>query len=324
MGDLISVIVPIYKVENYLKVCVQSILDQSYGKLEVILVDDGSPDNCGKMCDDYAIKDSRVKVIHKANGGLSDARNAGICAAHGEYITFVDSDDFLDENMIEYLYTAIRKNNVDIACCQRQEINECGKLLKSKRKYNTFVINGNEECMHEFLSNPQMDTVAWGKLYVTSMFDDIRYPVGRYNEDVFTTYKLISKCKSIFVGENKYYYYRIRTNSIMTTTFNRKHLDAIDGNEERAAFIKDNYPKLQKLANAGILYAVNQCVMRMISSSNDSLVKNLDVINKLQKYYRKYEWSFICGPSGIKAKIFSLLCYFNLRAVVFLMKKIRG
>ena len=100
---MISVVVPIFKVEQYLINCVESILNQTYKDLEIILVDDGSPDNCGKMCDDYAIKDSRVKVIHKANGGLSDARNVGICAAHGEYITFVDSDDFLDENMIEYL-----------------------------------------------------------------------------------------------------------------------------------------------------------------------------------------------------------------------------
>lgn len=318
---MISVVVPIFKVEKYLVDCVESIINQTYKDLEIILVDDGSPDNCGKMCDDYAIKDSRVKVIHKANGGLSDARNAGICAAHGEYITFVDSDDFLDENMIEYLYTAIRKNNVDIACCQRQEINECGKLLKSKRKYNTLVINGNEECMHEFLSNPQMDTVAWGKLYVTSMFDDIRYPVGRYNEDVFTTYKLISKCKSIFVGENKYYYYRIRTNSIMTTTFNRKHLDAIVGNEERAAFIKDNYPKLQKLANAGILYAVNQCVMKIINSSAELSEQDGCIINKFQKYYRKYEIDFLRGPSGLKAKFFSIFCYINLNMVISILSK---
>lgn len=323
MEDLISVVVPIYNVEKYLKKCIDSIVHQTYKNLEIILCDDGSTDSCPQICDKYADMDLRIKVIHKTNGGLSDARNVGIESATGKYILFIDSDDFINENMIFYLYDALIKNQADMACCQRQEVDECGKKLKSNKKYNTFIVNENEECMREFLNNPQMDTVAWGKLYMRSMFKNIRYPVGKYHEDVFTTYKLIAQCKKIFVGEEKYYYYRIRTDSIMTSTFNRKHMDSIKGNEERAIFIQENYPKLQKYANAGILYAVNKCVVRLAKCKtlDDKSISMNGVIMEFQKYYRKYESDYLHGNSGIKAKIFSIIAFVNLPMLMYIVKK---
>lgn len=322
MEDLISVVVPIYNVEKYLKKCIDSIVYQTYRNLEIILCDDGSTDSCSQICDKYAEMDSRVKVIHKKNGGLSDARNVGIESSTGKYILFIDSDDFIDENMIFYLYDALIKNQADMACCQRQEVDENGRKLKSNKEYNTFIVNENEECMRELLKNPQMDTVAWGKLYIRSMFKDVRYPVGKHHEDVFTTYKLIAQCQKIFVGEEKYYYYRIRTDSIMTSTFNKKHMDSIKGNEERARFVKQNYPKLQKFANAGILYAVNKCVVRLAQCGNldEQLISMNGVTTEFQKYYRKYEFDYLHGSSGIKAKIFSIIAFINLPILMYIMK----
>ena len=127
--EKISVVVPIYKVESYLKECMDSILAQSYKNLEIIFVDDGSPDNCPQLCDQYAAYDNRVKVIHKVNGGLSDARNAGIGCATGDYITFVDSDDFIKKNMIEYLFNKLHEYDADIAFCQRVNVDESGAIL---------------------------------------------------------------------------------------------------------------------------------------------------------------------------------------------------
>lgn len=321
-NDLISVIIPIFNVEPYIRECIDSVIHQSYKNLEIILCDDGSTDLCPQICDEYVKVDSRIRVIHKKNGGLSDARNVGIDIANGEYITFVDSDDCIDKDMIRYLYDALIENRVDISCCQRQEINEDSIELNTKRKYHTFIVRGNEQCMKEFLSNPQMDTVAWGKLYRRSMFEEIRYPVGKYHEDVFTTYKIVAQCKAIFVGEKRYYCYRIRSSSIMTSAFSEKHLDAIEGQEERALFIKENYSNLEKLANVGIIYAVNQCVLKIIRSSDNVAVNKKRIISDFQQYYRKYELDFLQGTSGIVAKVFSIFACVNLSMLIHFLRKV--
>lgn len=323
MEDLISVVVPIYNVEKYLKTCIDSILCQSYKKLEIILCNDGSTDSCPQICDEYAKIDSRIKVIHKKNGGLSDARNAGIEVAKGKYIIFIDSDDFINRDMIFYLYSSLIENRADMACCQRQEVDEMGHALQNNHIYKSFIIDDNRKCMKEFLKNPQMDTVAWGKIYRTSMFKDVRYPVGKYHEDVFTTYKIVAQCERIFVGEKKYYCYRIRTASIMTSSFSKKHMDSIKGNEERAIFIKQRYPELQKLANAGIIYAVNHCVLRLAQCENvdDESMETDKIVKKFQEYYKKYEFDYLQGASGIKAKIFSIIATINLPVLMYIVKK---
>ena len=315
----VDVIIPVYNVERFLEECIDSILCQSYKNLEIILCDDGSTDSSPRICDEYAEKDFRIHVIHKQNGGLSDARNAGIDIASGKYIIFVDSDDFIDKNMITYLYNALITYQADMACCQRQEVKENGELIRARKRYKTFIINGNDKCMKEFLSNPQMDTVAWGKIYQLAMFKNVQYPVGKYHEDVFTTYKIVAKCKKIFVGDRMYYYYRIRPSSITTSIFTERHLDSIKGSEERALFIKNNYPDLQKLANAKIIYAVNQCVLKIIRTQ-DNNATNSDMVMYFQKYYRKYEAEFLCGPSCVKAKIFSIFAYINLSLLIKILK----
>ena len=238
MEELISVIVPIYNVEKYLNKCIESIINQSYSNLEIILVDDGSEDSSGIMCDSYILKDKRIKVIHKENGGLSDARNVGLDKAKGEYIVFIDSDDWIDEKMIEILYNIIKKNNSDISICDyflayNEEI--------QTQKEDIEIINlSNIEALKTIYDKDLgvCMIVAWNKLYKRNLFkDDIRYPYGKIHEDEFTTYKLLYKAEKISYTNQKMYYYRQRENSI-TSSFNKKRLDCLEAFDERVKYMK--------------------------------------------------------------------------------------
>ena len=178
---LISVIVPIYKVEKYLHKCIDSILAQTYTNLEIILVDDGSPDNCGKICDEYAAKDSRIKVIHQPNGGLSAARNAGLDIATGDYIGFVDSDDYIAPDMYEKLYNALVKNDADMAICDYQRFGN--ELPYDEMSLTTEVITGLQAMEKQNTVINCSFVVAWSKLYKSFIFSNVRFPVGKINED---------------------------------------------------------------------------------------------------------------------------------------------
>lgn len=243
--ELISVVIPIYNVEQYLRDCLQSIINQTYNNLEIILIDDGSPDNCGKICDEYEKKDSRIKVIHKKNGGLSDARNYGLKLATGKYITFIDSDDYVDMHFIEYLYSAIKRTNADISFCDYTETKGTMDLNTEKLLYDNFgeEVYNNLEMLKQ-LYIPQKhgyEFVAWGKLYKTELFtkNNIFYPVGKLHEDTFTTYKLIYYAKKICSIDYKGYYYRIRSGSIMTSEFNIKRFDMMEATRMACTFFED-------------------------------------------------------------------------------------
>lgn len=238
MDSLISVIVPIYNVEKYLERCVESIINQTYKNLEIILVDDGSPDCCPKICDEYSKKDKRIKVIHKENGGLSSARNAGLDVAKGEYVSFIDSDDVVDEKFIETLYNLCIENNCDISECNFQRFEK--DIVKSSNNCEIKVYTNHE--MQERLYIPEYfarGIVVWNKLYKKYLYDDVRFPIGKLNEDEFTTYKVLYKCEtSICVTEEELYYYRVNENSIMGKKFAAKRLDVMEAFEERKAFYK--------------------------------------------------------------------------------------
>ncbi|MGJ0706244.1 glycosyltransferase family 2 protein, partial [Enterococcus avium] len=178
----ISIIVPVYDVEKYLKKCVDSILNQTFKDFELILVDDGSPDNSGAICDQYAEKDSRVRVIHKENGGLSDARNAGIEVARGKYLGFVDSDDFVNEDMYKQLYTSIIENNADLSICGIFDLYEGKTPIKKTEK--KLLLNRNEAMIMIFHGN-EISVHAYNKLYKKEIFESLRYPVGKYHEDSY-------------------------------------------------------------------------------------------------------------------------------------------
>lgn len=236
MNPLISIIVPVYKVEDYLGKCIESILSQSITNFELILIDDGSPDKCGDICDHYANIDSRIKVIHKRNEGLSAARNSGLDIAKGEYVGFVDSDDWIDENMYGTLMGLLIDNDGDIAQCEFiRTFDENEKVDNSKN--NTIETFNNFEALKNLYSEKAISTVvSWNKLYRRDLFEYIRFPVGKLHEDEFTTHKLLYKSRKLVYTSKVFYYYRQTPNSIMNSKFNKKRLDILDAMQERLEF----------------------------------------------------------------------------------------
>ena len=228
MEDLISVIVPVYNVEKYLNRCVDSIINQTYKNLEIILVDDGSPDNCGKICDEYAKKDKRIKVIHKENGGQSDARNKGIEIAKGKYVGFVDSDDWIDKNMYEILYKNITKYNCDLSTC-----NFIRTYQKNSREGNNeeniFEIYTQDEYIKKFFKIGTQECVyyPWNKLYKKKLLERNQYPVGLTSEDVEGTFKYLLKCKQIVTTKVIAYNYFYNNESTTKSKFSNKDLELL-------------------------------------------------------------------------------------------------
>lgn len=227
----ISVIVPIYNVEKYLNRCVDSILKQTFTDFECILVDDGSPDKCPKICDEYAKKDMRIRVIHKENGGLSDARNAGIDAAQGEYLGFVDSDDWIHPQMYEILYNSIVENNVKMSICRAEVADEKREFRRIENPHFE-VYSGLDILVSEY------SVSACTKLYHRSLFRNIRYPVGRLHEDAFVIYKLFFEAGDVAFTENVLYEYFINCEGITHSKFSLKRLEVLDAEKEQCEFFK--------------------------------------------------------------------------------------
>ncbi len=209
---LISVIVPIYRVEAYLPQCVDSLINQTYRNLEIILVDDGSPDRCGEICDAYAGKDSRIRVIHKKNGGLSDARNAGIEAATGAYLAFADSDDWLEPDAYASMLSAAQRHHAALVCAGRYD-EEDGTSTVGLCPEREELVSG-IELVRRIFHWDHLDSAAWDKLYARELFRDIRYPVGRVVEDVPTTYRLVLLAGGGVLLPKPVYHYRHRSGSI--------------------------------------------------------------------------------------------------------------
>ena len=236
--ELISIIVPIYNVEKYINQCLDSIINQTYKNLEIILVDDGSPDNCGKICDEYAIKDNRIKVIHKENGGLSSARNAGLDVASGEYISFIDSDDYVAENFIEKLYGLCKENDAEIAECGFIKFEGYIELKYLEEKNEKYV--STDMLKRMYFETATRTIVVWNKLYKRCIYEGLRFPIGKINEDEFTTYRAFyATQKKIVVTNLPLYYYRYSSESIMGRKFNVKRLDLLDALAERKMFYKE-------------------------------------------------------------------------------------
>lgn len=235
----ISVIVPVYNVEKYLAKCLDSILMQSYRDIEVILVDDGSPDKCPQICDAYADSDSRVKVIHKKNGGLSDARNAGLKVAVGEYVAFVDSDDWVHEAYIKELVLAAKSIDADVAVCDYQSVNEFEVIEVKLNRAKPREFDSISAVKDIFSADTVLWVMTWNKLYRRSLFTEhkIEFPTGKIHEDNFTTYKLLYFANKIaYIGKPLYYYLK-REGSIMSDKFNKRRLDVLEALDKTEKFI---------------------------------------------------------------------------------------
>lgn len=225
MTPLVSIIVPIYDVEEYLDECVQSVLCQSYSNFELILVDDGSTDGCGMLCDAYASLDTRIAVIHKENGGLSDARNTGLDRCHGDYVTFLDGDDYLDEDYLAQLLSCLLKYDADISICQ--ELRFTGKDAQLSQNPLVTEVYNRQGAMETMLLQVKFDTSAWGKLYKRRLFMGIHYPIGKHYEDLATTYLVIHRAERVVTTSAKLYMYRQRATSITGRMFSERDLDIL-------------------------------------------------------------------------------------------------
>lgn len=256
-NPLVSIVVPVYEVEAYLRRCVESLLGQSYSNIEIILIDDGSLDRSPEICDHYSVEDSRVRVIHRTNGGLSAARNTGLEIANGEYICFVDSDDYVEHDYVSTLLTASIEANADIVACSfwwfySQENKVRSRADTPQRKYT--AVDGLSDIFQ--IDNGNLNVVAWNKLYKRSLFTEnrISYPVGKIHEDNFTTYKLIGFSNTIVFVDKPLYNYVQREGSIVSLPFSLKRLDTLEAYDQAVDWITKNQPSLRDRVE---LYRIN-------------------------------------------------------------------
>lgn len=231
----VSIIVPVYNVEKYLDRCVNSIIKQSFPDYELFLVDDGSPDNCPQMCDDWAKRDSRITVIHKANGGLSDARNVAIDIAAGEYLSFIDSDDYVAPDFLETMLSALENNNAKMAICNIESVDENNNTAPQYIPYDKEKKAIGKE-IYESLYQPS----ACNKIYKKELFRNLRYPKGRLFEDTFVYHEILGQLdKIVYTGKTGYYYF-VRSDSIMHDEYKLKNTDIIDAVYLRAKFLDEH------------------------------------------------------------------------------------
>ena len=234
----LSIIVPVYKVEPYIHKCVDSILNQSFTDFEIILVDDGSPDNCGKICDEYAQKDERVKVIHKENGGVSSARNLGIDEAKGEYISFIDPDDWIEKEMYSEILRYVVLNDLDILCTDVCEVRESKCFVRYK--FEKDLIFETKDALKKILVD-EIDNSPCNKIYKKAVWEDVRFPVGRRFEDVATIYKTFYKSSKVGYMQKAFYYYLKREGSAIALSFDaQRRFENFLGYKERYEFAKVN------------------------------------------------------------------------------------
>ena len=319
--EKISVIVPFYNVENYANRCINSIVNQTYKNLEIILVDDGSKDSSGIICDEWKDKDSRITVIHKQNGGLSDARNEGIKYTTGEYIAFIDSDDFIDKDMFEVLYNNIKETDSQISVCKyiQVEEDEKFKFIKSKEK----TIYSKREAIEELLSEKKITNHAWNKLYKKELFKTIRYPKGRNFEDIGTTYKLFSECNRIVYSPCECYAYIVRGNSITGNVSEKSLFDQVFLVKERYEYIDKKFDlKNDNLINR--IYFIYRYHMSICKFLNKEVYYKKEIINE----YKFFKENYKKIRSYIKNKrlLYDLLFY-NRNLFFYIVKllyKIKG
>lgn len=250
----ISIVVPVFNVEGYLNRCVKSLVEQCYEQFEIILVDDGSKDKSGQICDEWKEKDSRIRVIHKKNGGLSSARNTGIQYARGKYICFIDSDDWIEKDYLLLLRNTIISTDADFVQCCYKKVNDHKILFDKSNNDKNILYFNSKEAITSALLNEKITWSAWGKLYKKSCFDGIEYPEGKIFEDKPVTTKIILNSITICYIEISLYNYYFNEKSISNNKFSLKKLDAIEMGIKSSQMIKEAYPDLEKLCLSHLFF----------------------------------------------------------------------
>lgn len=324
-SDLITVVVPIYKVEKFLQRCVNSIINQTYKNIEIILVDDGSPDKCGIMCDEYARIDPRIKVIHKENGGLSDARNVGTNLAIGKYITYIDSDDWISEDYLEVLFNIIQKTEADISIFPLHYVYEKDgenivKDLKSDYIENVKIFD-NKKAIENMLYQKIFDCSTPGKLYKTSLMKMFKFPKGKLYEDLSTTYKVFYNASKVaFLYSEKYFYWQ-NYESIMYQKFNKRTFDAVFAIDEIELFIKSNLPEVLPAVMSKKFSNYCFVLKKMPLDSSDKEVSNMQI--SIWNFIKSYRLKMLLDSKArIKNKIAALLSFLGIKFFKFICSRI--
>lgn len=317
---MVTVIIPIYNVEKYLSKCLESVINQTYRDLEIILIDDGSTDNSGKICDRYDQKDDRIKVVHQTNGGLSAARNTGIDIATGQYITFIDSDDYVTENYIEILVKAAQTYNADLVSTTLVKVYPDQKLQLVKERPQIFAYS-KEDVLKVYRTerqdqNPKFPTAACGKLYKKNLWETIRFPVGRLHEDEFTTYKIFDRIVVAAYVTGGGYMYLQHDKSIMHNKNVKNYEDTLDAAEEKIEFYYDREGE----KGANYLHAISSILnYAFITLREIDLSYNIDLKKRCEKIIRHYR-QFL---NGKKQRIASVLYFVSPNVYQKLARKLR-
>ena len=300
MNPKVSIIVPVYNVEAFLDECVRSVLAQTYENIEIVLIDDGAKDNSGKMCDDYALEDERIVVIHKENGGLSSARNAGIEKATGDYLIFVDSDDVISPSMVETMVSKALEYDTDIVSSR---ITENRDLLEKgdKEKVQSFDIH---DALKEIFYDGIIFTSASGKMYSKELWESIRFPVGMLFEDYATIYKVIMASKGKIVSFDDYnYYYRPNPNSITKTAFYHKRMQFYEVNDRVVSDVKEIYPDLLSV----IRHRVTRQSISYFRDMGVSDYDNKEDYKFVVKMVRKGIFKYLFSAYAFKSRMYGLM-----------------
>ncbi len=310
INPLISIIIPVYNVEKYLPRCLNSVIAQTYTNLEIILIDDGSTDASGKICDEYARKDSRFKILHKGNQGLASARNDGLRMATGEYIGFVDSDDYIEKDMFECLYNLITRDNADISMCD-MFIERKGKWVESN------VIDTPYKCVtrSEIFKFP-IWRVVWNKLYRSSGLKNICFKEGiSYGEDTLFSFELITNVNKVAIGNKKKYYYA-QNNLSITHKFKKRHIDYLDIEQKVMDYAKRNMlPQLYQQALDAQMNAAGTWLKQLAIQDKE----DKESVKKLTNFIRKNFKSFMASSMKLSKRCFVLVgCVnFNLARMIY-------
>ena len=310
MGEKISVIVPVYNVEQYLERCVDSIINQTYTNLEIILVNDGSTDNSGKLCDELAKKDERIRVIHKENGGLSDARNRGIDESESDLVGFIDSDDYIDSDMYEVLLKNLNDTDANLSMCALYDVYNNTPEAQVTNK-ETWKLSS-EQAIKMVMEAKILSVTAVNKLYRKSLFTDLKFEVGKIAEDAFIMIKLLDKCEKIVATNEKKYYYVHRENSITTQKFSTKFLNVIEAYEQNRNIILEKYPKLKDVAQTRMSWAYFYVLDRLLLDDN---YNDKELENNLISYLKDHRKDILNDPlftKGRKIGFIALLLSRNL------------
>ncbi len=306
MEERISVIVPVYRAEPYLARCVDSVLAQSHRDLELILVDDGSPDGCPALCDAYARRDPRVKVIHRENGGIAEARNTGLDAAGGGWIAFVDSDDWVEPDFLEYLLLGARDWGADLALCAYWRE---GPARREKLGYDRAACLTPRQALEDLLRERRLSSHLWNKLYRRQLFEGIRFPKGRVYEDVAVTYRLVERARAVAVLPEAKVHYRVNPDGITESGGLENHLDYWAAAKGRCDALLPRYPERAALLRLAPMSAAIEAWSRVWPRRRELTGPQKDALADMTAFVRQY------GPEALAGDAFGPTGRLRLRAI---------